>query len=119
MSFSTNTLDESYYVPPWSRNLETMVLDKLVLAVEWGHWRPGMYQGNYTCVKAARNELIREHSLSIPLTEYYRKVSEWDTRFHNFNWLINHNGVVYSEIGNKVHAANEVWAEMCSVTLVI
>ncbi|XP_057771617.1 uncharacterized protein LOC131004044 [Salvia miltiorrhiza] len=102
-----------FYIPPWSRPIELLLLVKLDCARVAGKWVPGDHVGNMPVIDSICDELTgHPFLLQIPKAKYHEKVMEWLTRFIRFHSLLKDERTWFCENTKRVFATDLSWEEI-------
>lgn len=106
-----------FYTALWSRNKETIVLQKLVSLGQKHGWVIGKISQKRSLMKKVTDELKDGGLFNLQHDELEIKLLEWEVRHANFNFLITRPGVDYLERLNSVEAPPDVWDDIAKVKL--
>ncbi|KAH6816083.1 hypothetical protein C2S53_017918 [Perilla frutescens var. hirtella] len=104
--------NDTFYVAPWTRHREGLVLSLLQVEKRKHKWVPGEHNANKKCLSKVRAIMKKYHDVDIPLEAYLAKVREWNTRYSAFNWLLSQTNVQYHERLNYVNTSRARWTDL-------
>lgn len=115
MDSNSEKQNEVFYIGPWTRSVESIVLSKFEEAMKCGLWVNGDRNSWERCATWVRKVMVKEEGVVISLNDYNLKIREWENRFRNFEFLIGCPRVTYNAKDNFVCASKPTWEMVLKV----